>query len=323
MKKKKQCCPTITGGYLLLFVGAIMLFWSCNSDNDKIEWKEKFDSRKSLMLDDDRFCDPSILPWEKWKANHDSLIKTFNVYSAGIRRDPVEAERELLCDTSQILPLYCVYSYFEQGKIFSLSDDIMGYDVVDKIKWYLGFQRHNMATWDTATKKMVRKFSKALSKKDKRAVAKSLIYNAQLIDSLQQLSDADLHNVIRVLDTIVKKQSESVSWLYSSKAMHPLCMEYVLLRRVWKMPMIMKGEKTEECWGEDGYYLGLGKELKGAIYETDCERIWNTRYLNPYQYAIGIVHRRIKDVGVQRAVNIRKVVAKTASVMRDAASLLQ
>ena len=325
-----QCCPTAIGGHLLLFVGVIILFCvvSCSPDSN-LKKESEFHGRKTIsQVDNERWLDPcpsSDLLWARDSMKRDSTLKAFHFSPVMIKPDR-EGEERMLQESTNIVPLWAVYFYFESGDIFTFINGIDASDLVEKIRQYFGFRRNVMATWDSSMKKMVHVFSKTLSKEGKLAVSKSLIFHAQLIDSLDCLSDHDLLCVMQVLDTIVRKQTVHHSWLWTAEAEHTLCVEYVLLRRVWTMPVLIRGGRNGE-YGEDsneeGHYLFLGRYLKDLRNDEDYELLWNTRYWNKYQYAIGVVHRRIKDIGVMKAENMRKVIKKTASVMKDAGELLK
>lgn len=139
------------------------------------------------------------------------------------------------------------------------------------------------------------------------------------MDSLAKLPPDDMQAVIGFVQTITEKQAKSHDWLTSSQAKSTLVAEYNTLNKVWHMPALMKCSSDGEA---GGYYL-LGKKAQNPMTEENHLLIWNTRYLNKYQYAIHMFYRRCLDVGAKSPQEYKAVASHIASTMRLGVNLLQ
>lgn len=312
--------------FLLAFlVGAIIVISlvahqknNNKSDKHKQSFERSFASEKWYYGDGDapygNIIATQRLREERIKRKTDSMIRCINLSTVKISRDSHLADRFL---SGKELPLPHIYTYFRDANLFKTVMRIDLSQMGGKLKKYLGFKENCQSTWESSMKKMIKKFSPALSKTEKKAVAKSLLVHAELIERLVQLSDVDQANLVKLLDTIVMRQDRDFFWLYSPTAQHIFIEEHNILKKVWKLPKIIKGNKVF-----NGNIYCLGKYVENPWSDENIVLVWNTRWLSKYQYAVGVWHRRCRDVYANTPQQRRDVALKISSLLKEAAAML-
>jgi hypothetical protein len=320
MKQTKTSRLSVIAGCIMLVTAL-----SCgqeNRNNVEAEQTAQYISTIDSIL---KVSEDSVITVAvKEKEKRDSLLINLRISKARIQRDSGEAKRFLTTiDQDGILALWAVHHYFSWGEL--IEGDIAGYEIIAKALAYIGLKKEEMNTWGESIKKSVKKFSSALSIEEKKLLAKSLFVNATLIDSLVKLTDKDLTTITNLLDTIALNKSKNYEWLYSKNAEAPLLAEYKILRKVWNMPVLIKGGSTEGITSRQpgGHYYLLGKYTDNPFKDNqDYFLIWNTRYWNRYQYAIGMFHRRCIDVKAISSSQKREVAKNMANAMKVAGNML-
>lgn len=218
-------------------------------------------------------------------------------------------------DMSDVISLWEGKNYFKWGS--SLSGEFHSQQIVMALATRLKFERKNMATWSGATKSMITMASPFLEAGDKQRISSSLNENAELFEKLCELNDNDQARLIALLDEIVDQQNKHGDWIYTAEAEPVLQAEYNLLKKVWNMPKLFKSKKNYL----GGHFYGFDKAP--SINLRYDKLLWNTRYLNNYQYAVGVFQRRCRDVGATTPAARRDVAKKIAAVMREGAQMLK
>ena len=293
------------------FITVIIIFTSCKSET-------KPPQRTTKPLE--RISDPwkaeeqaTILKWQKERQTKDSLAKYFPIGKMKFTRDSKEVKwvfQEI--DPDGFISLANVYFYMRGVES---QNGISLYSIQDKFGKYLSFKRNDMDSWDISMKKIVNKLSSTLNSKEKVAVAKSLRENARLIDTLAHLDSSSLTNLIHYLNQISSAQEKNRSWMFTHQGSTILTNEYNLLKKVWAMPKLILVHPENES----GEYLVLGKNVTSIQYDVP---VWSTRYLNRYQFAVGIFHRRCKDMKAKTYAQRQEVAHRIASTMRNGSEYL-
>ncbi len=262
---------------------------------------------------------------EQEQRTRDSVIRNVSVGDIIIKPDNSYTLSERL-DYDHVLPLHEIYTYFTQGDILSVQrytqGDILSvqhyqfrlWQVKGKFLAAIGYRGNSTDAWASSLNEALKLFEPALTSTDKKLIRGSLEEHSMLMGNLAKLSDADMNKLISIMDTIVSKQNDNGSWVTSGEGDSLLMIQHTLLSKVWKMPKLVKGEGY---YGETNcHYLGqYTKEYYGG-------RIWNTRYLNRFQFAAGFFHRRCIDAVAHTAAERKTVGKKIAELMKDAASKL-
>lgn len=232
-------------------------------------------------------------------------------FSGGGSRKPV--------GMPEVISLWEAKNYFNWGS--SLSGEFHTQRIVAMFQKSFGFKTGDVSTWGSAVNSMITKFSPGLSATQKQNISKSLSENAHLFEELSNLSDADQTRLVALLDGIVANQDKDHGWIYYAQAEPVLQEEYDILAKVWSMPKLFKSKKNYL----GGHYYGFDKEPSTNPWHTpgDDKLLWNTRYLNNYQYAVGVFHRRCRDAGAITPAARREVAKNIASCMRQGAALLE
>lgn len=247
-----------------------------------------------------------------------TIIANLKLSNAKITRDSNFATELKTTAQDSILELWKVYSYFRRARI--INGDISLCEVKSAVQKYVGYKKKSMDTWGTATQKTIQKFSPALSMEEKVKIAKSLSISADLIYNLKKLNDDDLANITRLLDTIVCNVHRDPMWIYNKEAENVFVDEYNILSKVWVMPPLLKGRTIEEITNrKPGHYYILDVH---TLWEGLEYLAWNTRYLNRYQYAIGMFHRRCIELKPQTSQEKRGICTKMSEIMKEAAKEL-
>jgi len=314
--------------FLLVFlVGAIIVISLVAYQKDKNKsgkikqsFGGSFGSEKWLYGDGDapygNIIATQRLRKERIKRETDSIVARIDLSTVRIIRDSIWAKVYLSPEEGTI-PLWRIYRYFAGAHLFQGEMTIYLSEMSEKLKKYLGFKQSSQKAWESSMKKMIKKFSPALSRTEKRAVSKSLLAHAELIEKLTQLSDIDQSNLIKLLDTIVTQQSADGDWIYyGTGSERILISEYDILKKIWLMPKLVKG-------GGRGHIYYLGKYVEYPWKEdADYPLMWNTRYLCKYQYSVAIWHRRCRDVYANTPQQRRDVALKISSLLKEAAAML-
>lgn len=252
------------------------------------------------------------------RAKKDSLVNHINFEEATAQQGRWHNDLPSEIDYDGIIPLHVIYNYGQADLLHFGGCEIYLSQVIDQVIKFAGFERKSMATWEKSMDKMIAKFSVSLSSGRKKMVAQSFEENAKLIEQLNNLSDDDQTKLMQMIDTIVSQQTADSRWITSSEGSELLKQEYELLAKVWQMPKLKEGKTTYSSGPV--YYLGNPVNDESYDYEG---RLWNSRYLNRFQFAIGFFHRRCLDVSAVNPSARREVSKNVARLMQKAAKTLR
>jgi hypothetical protein len=314
MYKTKLSRLSVIAGCILLL--AVLSFISC-----KTKEQRQREINKELYGENSRRADSLMVEYEKQKTSRDSIIQILDISGLYIKRDAKGAGETLKPDSNGRVSLCSIYGYFEYLHVSEDYGIIWTRDIVKNLMQYCGFKTNSMASWQEAMKKMIEKFQTALNDEDKKVVIKSLRYSSNLVSLLNRLSARDQKELMNTMDTIVYYQSKNPDWIYTKWSTTTLKKEYNLLAKVWTMPKLVEDIQTDSNMTVNpyGYMLFLGN-TNNLNSEEKWDRVWNTRYINEYQYIIGLVHRRVLDA---KGEEINSVIQKVASLMNEAVNMLQ
>jgi hypothetical protein len=314
---------------IVLLIVVVLTAISCNNQNNSINHNISNTTQREhdsdmLAQTGESATDAQTKKYDHEKHVRDSIISLINtgqkdvISSLAVTRDETSAERLLSeeKDKDGIIPLWAIHDYCKWGNVFNGSINMDA--IKEKMQTFLGISRSSMQTWEGSMIKMISQLSPSLNAKEKNDVALSLKSHSSLFERLTLLSAASMEQLIHMTDTIATNQDNNGSWIYSADAGPILKREFTLVQNVWNLPGLVKSGiiMRDSCYT-------IGKSVSNPFEDKNETILWNTRYLNKYQYAIGVFHRRCRDVGASTYEQRKEVAQKIASLLQKASRMLE